>query len=458
MQIAALAAMILISQGALRAELNLTVQWLVSTACSPAREQVSTSAEEYLHSRGFEIVDVAGIHPSGWPYRIRSSTDDSIMALVPGGRISLGLGPEKITALARIEVVLSFKKDTTSPEERVDALKRFLFNDLLINGELTEDELKAYEVDQLFALRVLFALRNEGDPVPEHTVAAWKESGMSVEVFLSTPEICERLPADYVQVFESIGQMKRDLHDKEKEDPVATTALEIADDVRHQEEYVFPSFYMDIFEVTNKQYKQFMQAVQHDKHLPQIIQGVAPGERHPGRVVYDLWSDRKRNLDFQPVTCVSGEDAAAYAAWAGKSLPTRLQWEYAASGGKHIFPWGDDFKSSYCCSKVYDFSRGVLGLPVYLSSAVPSTVGAFNHDRSMFGCFDLAGNASEWVLSESGCYKLVGGNAGSFQVLELVPSKTDFFVETPTLYGFRTVLNLPTGEPSEDPPQHPGPK
>jgi formylglycine-generating enzyme required for sulfatase activity len=281
---------------------------------------------------------------------------------------------------------------------------------------------------------------------------------MSVEVFLSTPEICERLPADYVQVFESIGQMKRDLHDKEKEDPVATTALEIADDVRHQEEYVFPSFYMDIFEVTNKQYKQFMQAVQHDKHLPQIIQGVAPGERHPGRVVYDLWSDRKRNLDFQPVTCVSGEDAAAYAAWAGKSLPTRLQWEYAASGGKHIFPWGDDFKSSYCCSKVYDFSRGVLGLPVYLSSAVPSTVGAFNHDRSMFGCFDLAGNASEWVLSESGCYKLVGGNAGSFQVLELVPSKTDFFVETPTLYGFRTVLNLPTGEPSEDPPQHPGPK
>jgi formylglycine-generating enzyme required for sulfatase activity len=49
--------------------------------------------------------------------------------------------------------------------------------------------------------------------------------------------------------------------------------------------------------------------------------------------------------ELHPVVQIAAEDAEAYAAWAGKALPTEAQWEYAARGGREgsVFAWGDEF-------------------------------------------------------------------------------------------------------------------
>jgi formylglycine-generating enzyme len=98
-----------------------------------------------------------------------------------------------------------------------------------------------------------------------------------------------------------------------------------------------------------------------------------------------------------PVTQVAYEDAAAYAAWAGKALPTEAEWEYAARGGLDgkVFAWGDELAPDgqpLANSWQGEFPWQNLMLDGYAGT---SPVGAFPPNG--YGLYDMTGNIWEWT-------------------------------------------------------------
>ena len=98
-----------------------------------------------------------------------------------------------------------------------------------------------------------------------------------------------------------------------------------------------------------------------------------------------------------PVTQVAYEDAAAYAAWAGKALPTEAEWEYAARGGLEgkAFAWGDELAPGgrmLANSWQGEFPWQNLLLDGYAGT---SPVGVFPPNG--YGLYDMTGNVWEWT-------------------------------------------------------------
>lgn len=128
------------------------------------------------------------------------------------------------------------------------------------------------------------------------------------------------------------------------------------------------SYYIDQHEVTVGQFHRFLAETNYRGSPPTTWPPIADSER-------DI-------VESKPMVMVNADDARAYAAWAGKQLPTEAQWEGAArSGDGRVYPWGNE-------------------APNYSKPRAPRQIDAvmsFPEDRSAHGVFDLAGNALEWT-------------------------------------------------------------
>ena len=104
-----------------------------------------------------------------------------------------------------------------------------------------------------------------------------------------------------------------------------------------------------------------------------------------------------QGLGKHPVTQVAAEDAEAYAAWAGKELPTEAEWEFAARGGLDgaVFTWGDDFAPGGAV--MANTWQGEFPWKNLNTDGWEGTSPVKSFPANGYGLYDMAGNVWEWT-------------------------------------------------------------
>jgi formylglycine-generating enzyme len=104
-----------------------------------------------------------------------------------------------------------------------------------------------------------------------------------------------------------------------------------------------------------------------------------------------------KGLDDHPVVHVAYEDTQAYAAWAGKSLPTEAEWEFAARGGLDgaEFAWGDELEPDG--RQMANFWHGDFPHRNLSPAAYKRTSAVTAFPANGYGLYDMIGNVWEWT-------------------------------------------------------------
>jgi sulfatase modifying factor 1 len=188
-------------------------------------------------------------------------------------------------------------------------------------------------------------------------------------------------------------------------------------------------FWMDETDVTNAQFAKFVKATRYvtvaeRKPKAEDFPGAPPENLVAGSVVfsppdhpvtlenhYQWWSyvhganwrhplgpnSSIQGKEDYPVVQVAYEDAAAYAKWAGKRLPTEAEWEFAARGGLAGKPyvWGDEFRPNG--KWMANTFQGQFPVKDTGEDHYVGISGAARFPANGYGLYDMAGNVWQWT-------------------------------------------------------------
>ena len=166
---------------------------------------------------------------------------------------------------------------------------------------------------------------------------------------------------------------------------------------RHQ--ITLPSYYIDIFEVDNKKYAEFLNNHGNDCYGNECVNAYGPDTGIRMHKVGGIWS-ADIGYGNHPTIEVSWYGAKGFCEGEEKRLPTEAEWEKAAKGSveHYIFPWNDTWiinaSNSYHSGDPFDNGTTPVG---YYDGSDHSGTYQTTDGRSPFGAHDMAGNTWEWI-------------------------------------------------------------
>lgn len=236
--------------------------------------------------------------------------------------------------------------------------------------------------------KIVIQLFNQGELMDERVVYT-KPGTVRMISTMNPTEKSSQLPSNMVEIPSTLFYMK----------------LEQAGSFIPYPEYdtgyiSIQGFYMDKYPVTNNEFYNFIESTGYSPKDPTNFLKHWENGKYP------------RDAKNKPVVYISYEDALAYATWAGKRLPSEVEWQYAAQGRDlRQYPWGNTFDSTLC-------NTGNDQLTV---------VNEYPGGASPFGVIDMVGNV--WQITndvyDNGSYRFIIIRGGSFYN----PTSSDWYVQ-----------------------------